>query len=404
MGVLLCALVISIVSTGLLVKLGARAGTLDSAGVAGQHKVQRSVPNIGGIAIMLAMVLPMIGAAMLSTLSASSSLLTPGSLLAPLAPHISGLASVQGPLIVLIASVLALHAMGLVDDRRPMKAWPKLLLMALPAIALALTPGTRLLTALDSVVGGSWLSLIITVIWFLVITNALNFLDNMDGLSAGVAGIASGVCMVGALTRQQWFVAVASALVCGACIGFLFWNFPWRKRGALIFMGDGGSLLLGFMLALISVRGTYASVPSDVLSAQTNALASSIAGNLPSAWYVVLTPLVMLAVPLYDFVSVCVVRLRAGRSPMMGDRNHLSHRLTRRGLSPRNAVLTIYALTAITGCSALLLPSASGTGALLIAAQVAMVLAVVAMLEFGGASPLAAYPNAGASSAEGGKR
>lgn len=381
----------SLVGTRVLISLGHRAGTLDSSGVAGQAKVQRKVPNIGGIAIMLALVLPMLGAVALSLLSPaqlSSGPLAPA--LEQLAPHLPGLASMRGALLVLLACIVGLHVLGLVDDRKPMRAWPKLLLMTLPALAMALSPGTRLLTALDPNVGGAWLSIALTVVWFLVITNALNFLDNMDGLSAGVAAIASGLCMVGALARGQWFVAGACALVCGACLGFLVWNFPWRARGARIFMGDSGSLLLGFMLALVSVRGTYAALPT----ADAAPLASqpAIAGT---PWYAILAPLAMLAVPLYDFASVCIVRLRAGRSPMMGDRNHLSHRLTRRGLSPRSAVLTIYALTAITGCAGLLLPHATPSGALLIALQVLLVLLVVAMLEFGGASPLAPYETKG---------
>jgi UDP-GlcNAc:undecaprenyl-phosphate GlcNAc-1-phosphate transferase len=380
----LCSCALALVCTRVLISLGHRARTLDSSGVAGQHKQQRVVPNIGGIAIMLAMVLPMLAALALSTLSASSALLASGPL-AALSPHLAGLASVQGPLLLLIACLLALHALGLLDDRRPMRAWPKLVLMTLPALAMALSPGTRLLTALDPHVGGPWLSVAITVVWFLIITNALNFLDNMDGLSAGVAAIASGLCMGGALSRGQWFVAGACALLCGACLGFLVWNFPFREAGARIFMGDGGSLLLGFMLALISVRGTYAALGSDA----TPIVPLSLPAGTP--WYAILAPLAMLAVPLYDFASVCIVRLRAGRSPMMGDRNHLSHRLVRRGLSPRTAVLTIYALTAITGLAGLLLPHATPAGALLIAAQVLLVLLIVAMLEFGGQSPLAPY-------------
>src|SRR5256885_1450594 len=125
--------------------------------------------------------------------------------------------------------------------------------ISLPASAIA-----RLLTLLDSHVGGPWLSITITALWFLVVTNAMNFMDNMDGLAAGVATVAASLFLAGTLLapHPQWFVAACLALLIGACLGFLFFNWP-RKGGATIFMGDSGSLLLGFLLAFLTIRTTY---------------------------------------------------------------------------------------------------------------------------------------------------
>ncbi len=139
-------------------------------------------------------------------------------------------------------------------------------------------------------------------------------MDNMDGLSAGTALVASACFLASTLLNhhhEQWFVAAVLALLVGACGGFLVFNAP-RPGGARIFMGDGGSLVLGFLLAFLTIRTTY--IPAPALAAPSQA---------PSAWYAVFMPLCVLAVPIYDLVSVSLIRLSRGRSPMVGDLNHL---------------------------------------------------------------------------------
>jgi UDP-GlcNAc:undecaprenyl-phosphate/decaprenyl-phosphate GlcNAc-1-phosphate transferase len=197
------------------------------------------------------------------------------------------------------------------------------------------------------------------VVWIAVMTNALNFLDNMDGLSAGVAGIcAAGLAVCGLMAGQMLVPALALALL-GACVGFLGHNFP----PARVFMGDAGSLVLGYWLGVVSILTTYWE------SGQT------------AAPYALAMPLVILAIPLYDFASVVLIRLAEGRNPLKGDQRHFSHRLVDRGLSRRAAVLTIYLATATCAVSATLLPGASLRQTLTVLAVVLMVLAIVAILE-----------------------
>lgn len=367
--------------TALLVRAGHRLGTFDSAGVPGQVKAPaRRVPNTGGIAIFWAIAAPM--AAGLATAASLPPGEGPAFLPADLGAHVAGIRE-QTPLAaLLLASLLVLHVLGLVDDRRPLGPWVKLAIMAVPAVAVpaasTLVPGlseTRLLTLLDAHVGGAWLSIAVTAVWFLVVTNALNFMDNMDGLSAGVAAIAGACFLAGTLSgpSPQWFVAASLALLVGACTGFLAYNGP-RRGGARIFMGDGGSLVLGFLLAFLTTRTTYVGDPGS----------AAASGH----WYAVFMPLVVLAVPVYDFVSVVLIRVSQGRSPFVGDLQHLSHRLERRGLSRPAAVIVIWGLTAVTGLSGVSLAALRPWQAALVAAQTVVILLVIALFEYASARPV----------------
>jgi UDP-GlcNAc:undecaprenyl-phosphate GlcNAc-1-phosphate transferase len=202
----------------------------------------------------------------------------------------------------------------------------------------------------------------LTILWIVAISNAFNFLDNMDGLSAGVAAVCTTAFLITAIIIQQWFVAATLALLLGALLGFLFWNFP----PARIFMGDGGSLVIGFVLGVLTVRTTYL-LPGE---------------DFAAGWYSVFAPLIVLAVPLYDLIVVSIIRISRGKSPFVGDTNHFSHRLVARGMSRRTAVLTLYLLTAATSVAAILLPYVTTTfAAMLIFAQTLLVLGVVALLE-----------------------
>jgi UDP-GlcNAc:undecaprenyl-phosphate GlcNAc-1-phosphate transferase len=137
---------------------------------------------------------------------------------------------------------------------------------------------------------------------------------------------------------------------------------------ASIFMGDSGSLLVGLVLGVLTIRTTY--------------LPAGDQSNLGARWYALLAPLVVLAVPLYDLVVVSFIRIKAGRSPFVGDTNHFSHRLVARGMSRRTAVLCIYLITAATSLAAVLLPHVrTGMQACLIFGQTILVLGVVMLLE-----------------------
>jgi UDP-GlcNAc:undecaprenyl-phosphate GlcNAc-1-phosphate transferase len=382
------AFLLSFLATRVLIPVGHRWRALDSAGVPGQVKEPpRHVPNTGGIAIFSAVALPIaLGLALVMGMDASPDAdwrndftLLP----ADLHQHVAGLQS-QAPLAgLMLGGALLLHILGLRDDRKPLGPWFKLAVMALPAFGIplltTLAPGlspTRLFTFTDAFAGGPWLSILLTGLWIIVVTNALNFMDNMDGLSAGTALVAAACFLAATLLNhhhEQWFVAAVLALIVGACGGFLVFNAP-RAGGARIFMGDGGSLVLGFLLAFLTIRTTYIP-PAGVATAGAT-------GAWSGAWYAVFMPLCVLAVPIYDLVSVSVIRLSRGRSPMVGDLNHLSHRLVRRGLSRRAAVAVIWGLTLITGVSGIILARVGPEAAALVGVQVVLILAVLGVFEY----------------------
>jgi UDP-GlcNAc:undecaprenyl-phosphate/decaprenyl-phosphate GlcNAc-1-phosphate transferase len=379
LALLLASFLLAWPATMMARSLGHRLSAMDGAGVVGQVKapVQR-IPNIGGLGIFWPIAILMAAGLLAARTGAIGAV---AKQISELPRFVAGISEQSGSAAVLLLGALVLHVLGLVDDRRPMGPWVKLVvLLGVIAVVVQWTD-SRVLTFLDGHVGGAWLSILLSVLWVGVITNAMNFLDNMDGLSGGVATICGGVLLTAAIAQPQpqWFVAAMLALLVGACAGFLMLNFPWSARridpssgertgGATIFMGDGGSLVIGFLLGVLSMRITY--VPPGEARA------------ISEYWHLVLIPVVVLAVPLYDFVSVVVIRLSQGKSPLVGDLQHFSHRLVKHGLSSRSAVLVIYGCTGITGLSGLLLTRVSGVGAGLVFAQVALTLGILAMYEW----------------------
>ena len=224
-------------------------------------------------------------------------------------------------------------------------------------------------------VAGPGVSIAASTLWLVMIINAFNFLDNMDGLAGSVGIVCGAALLAAAVQMEQWFVAGWLCVLVGALLGFLPFNFPRART----FMGDAGSTVVGYFLAVLSCLTTYVP-PGEPLDV----------GRM-------LTPLVLMAVPLYDMASVIALRLRSGLSIFVGDRRHFSHRLLDRGMAPTAAVLTIVLCTAGTAIAAALLPRVDGAGAMLVAAQTALILLIMALLEWG---PRASR-SAGAESSDG---
>ena len=386
---LLCLLLIPLAAClslplcALLIRLGHRYQTLDGPGVAGQVKDQaRRIPNTGGIAIVAAFVVPILAPLLVVVLAPGliDALIDAVPALEPARDHIPGLRD-RAPLAsVFLGAILVLHVLGVIDDRRPLGPWLKLGAILLAATAIALTDQTRLLTLLDPYVGGAWLSVAITVLWIGVVTNAFNFMDNMDGLSGGTALSAAACFLAAAVLSQQWFIAACLALLIGALLGFLWFNFP----PARVFMGDGGSLVIGFVLAVLTVRTTYydPAILEGARLAEAGVIEAGAVASSPTRWHAVFMPLVILAVPLYDFLSVTIIRLSQGRSPFVGDLQHFSHRLVKRGLSKRGAVLVIWGFTLVTGIAGVTLASLEPWQAVLVGVQTALILGVIAAFEY----------------------
>ena len=355
--------VLSWVVTLAMKRVAPRLGLVDRPGTRKIH--QTPIPLGGGVAIFWSLALPM-----LATLAVVN---FAGNVIIDRFPADEDMAALveggqyQTPMTLgLLGGMLVLHGVGLMDDRRALGPFSKLACQVAVAAAFVIIYDVRALTALDKsrlLMGAGYaVSVFLTVFWIVAVTNAFNFLDNMDGLSAGVAAVCATAFLITALTIGQWFVAAALALLLGAVVAFLCFNFP----PASIFMGDGGSLVIGFLLGVLTVRTTFLTPGTD----------------WGAGWYAVFAPLIVLAVPMYDMVTVMIVRLRRRASPFIGDNNHFSHRLVARGMSRRTAVLCIYLVTAATSMAAILLPHVRSTfGAMLIFAQTVLVLGVVALLE-----------------------
>lgn len=205
---------------------------------------------------------------------------------------------------------------------------------------------------------------VLTVFWLVGITNAFNLLDNMDGLSTGVALIASSVLAVNALSSGESLIAALTLAYIGALVGFLCFNF----NPASIFLGDCGSHFVGFVIGSILLLDRYATSAS-------------------SSYFPVLMPVLLLAIPIIDTTTVVVIRLREGRPIYVGDARHLSHTLVARGFSQKGAVLLIYLMTLCLGLSALPLRNASLVETFLVLFQSSCFIAIVLLLMFSGHHP-----------------
>ncbi len=351
---------IGVIVTAVLCRVGRRLDAMDSPGGAGALKQLRDVPNVGGIAIAWPLIVVIGGTGVMAMVAPQ--------LLARVVPALASwtdrLSTTAPTAVALACGLLVVHVIGLVDDRRNLSAWPRLSIQIVIAAVLAACFDVRLLQQLDGLGLGTAPSVLVTVVWIVVITNAMNFLDNMDGLTGGVTVIAGGMFMVVALMTQQWFVAATLGVLVGTTAGFLCFNLPPAK----IFLGDGGSLVIGLTLAVLTVRTTYWEPTST-----------------GGAWWGTLMPIAVLAVPLYDIVTVTTLRLCQGKSPFRGDHQHFSHRLVDRGLSPRRAVFVIWSLTALTGAVGLMLPSLEPWQAMVAGGQIVLVWVVLAVLETGAA-------------------
>ena len=227
-------------------------------------------------------------------------------------------------LLAIVAGAGGMLLIGFLDDKIELKPAEKFGGQLLVAILVA-AAGVRITLFVHNV----FFSYGITVLWILTLTNAFNFMDNMNGLCAGLGAIGSWYFALIAAASGQYLVALLALLACGALLGFLPYNFP----AATAFLGDAGSHLTGYLLAVLAI------LPHFYTPNHPRRLA-------------VLDPLFILAVPLLDLAWVVLIRWRNGKPFYVGDTNHLSHRLVRRGLTKSRAVLLIWIIAAAVGAAA----------------------------------------------------
>lgn len=251
-----------------------------------------------------------------------------------------------------LASILLgatwVSSFGLWDDRFGLGAGVKLLAQVAAAVILIVS-GVMVKLSVPMPV-----NYLLTLLWIVGITNAMNLLDNMDGLSSGVGAVASAYFLLLAALNGQYLVGAMAAAMLGACLGFLIYNF----NPASIFMGDTGSLFLGFVLAALAIKLRF---PTNV------------------TWVTWMIPLLVLIVPLFDTTLVFISRLRRGKNPLTTPgKDHVSHRLVDYGFTKREAVLLLYLTGCVGGGLAILVSEADVVSAYSVAG--AVLLAAFALL------------------------
>jgi UDP-GlcNAc:undecaprenyl-phosphate GlcNAc-1-phosphate transferase len=328
-----------------------RGGVLDAPGERKIHETP--MPRLGGVAVWAAFTAVVL-AGYLGVPHISRIPWVQSHLAAPLA-LLQESYRVQVRLIAMVSGATIVLLVGVLDDvlgnRFPVAA--KLAGQVLAALVLVVG-GIRT----DFLVYAP-LNVAVTLLWVVGITNAFNLLDNMDGLSAGVAFVASSVLLVNAWLLGEFFIALVLVAFMGSLLGFLVFN--WYP--ASIFLGDGGSLFIGFVLASLTLLQRYVSHAS-------------------STYFPVLMPVLVLALPILDTATVTFIRIREGRPIYVGDSRHLSHRLVSLGMRPPLAVVTIYLTALGIGLGAVGLAHADLVHALLIVTQALAVIAVVGILLF----------------------
>lgn len=293
-----------------------RVGHVDDPGHRKIHATP--VPLAGGLAVMTGLFVPVLIGALALHFRAMG-----GGTGDPLTYGLHRRATQLGAILL---GALGMVWLGWLDDKHELRAATKLVGQVLIA-ALVAAAGVRI----TLFVHNPLFSYAITVLWILTVTNAFNFMDNMNGLCAGLGTISAWCFALSAAIPGQYLVSLLALLTCGSLLGFLPYNFP----RASAFLGDAGSHLVGYLLAVLAILPHFYS------------------SQHPNVW-AVLSPLLILAVPLGDLVWVVILRWRLGQPIYVGDTNHLSHRLVRVGLSKSQAVLLIWLLAALLGGLALL--------------------------------------------------
>ena len=246
---------------------------------------------------------------------------------------------------ILIGSLMIIF-LGVFDDIYALPALPKLGVQVAAAFVAILHGNVIRFLSNPNVFSAAtyldlgWLSIPITLIWIIAITNAVNFIDGLDGLAVGVSAISTASMLVIALLASEGHVALVLAALLGSCIGFM----PYNLNPAKIFMGDTGATFLGYILACLSIQGLF-------------------------KFYAIISfavPFLILGVPIFDICFAIIRRVAHGKNPMQADRGHVHHRLIDMGFDQKQSVAITYMLTAILGLSAVVLATSGEIRALVL--------------------------------------
>ena len=350
--IFIMALGLALIFTPLCQILAVKAGFLDIPKHE-QHKLHgKSTPLLGGLAMYGAWIMTC-GAALIAAgyfLPAGSS--------NNLILEVAGIPLVGKELAVAVGCASAAVLLGTVDDKYSLPAWVKLA----GQIAIAAVTVTFGGVHITLFVRAAWFGWIVSVFWIVFMFNAINFFDNMDGLACGTAAIAFVFFTTAAIINGQYFVACLGSCCAGTAIGFWFYN----HSPASIFMGDGGSHFLAYLLAVISARVTYFNP------------------EISASRLSVLIPVFILAVPIFDTFAVVVIRLLNHKPIYVGDHNHISHRFHHMGMTRKRAVLLVHLLCLIAGLGALPLLWGDERVCFILLAQGATILLLLTILQYSG--------------------
>jgi UDP-GlcNAc:undecaprenyl-phosphate GlcNAc-1-phosphate transferase len=322
----------------------------------GERKIHQSPkPYLGGIAIYLSFIIViLVNLVLFLVLKDQASFQSNFQFLAA---QYSLLIKVWLKLAAILVGATIIVVVGVIDDIDSTLISPKLkLLLQTFAAIIAVYFGVRI-----SFFPLDWIDWTISILWIVLITNSFNLLDNMDGLSSGVAVVSGIIFLCLSAYQGQFFIALILSIFIGSVLGFLKYNY----YPSSIFMGDAGSLFLGYVLATLTISASYVAPESTSL--------------LPA-----LMPVIILSIPLFDTLSLIIIRVKENRPIYVGDKRHLSHRLVDMGFSPRSAVNTIYLLTFTIGLAAFLLPYLSINLSILVFVQVIIILVIISILMFVG--------------------
>lgn len=351
-GVLVSATVVSYLLVPVMKRLAFRFDILDHPGYHKTH--QRVQPYLGGGAIFVAfMTVILAGLGVMFGARAGWFAGSPA-LQRELLRQLPMFTSALPRLVALLVGGTMMFMLGLTDDKRGV------------GFSYRIKFVIQILAALILVVAGirveflpyQFLNIIVSVLWIVGISNSFNLLDNMDGLSSGVAIIISLILAVLTVKQGQYFSALLFLALTGSLLGFLRYNF----HPSSIFMGDAGSLFIGFMLAALTISNSYVTTQSE----------SQV---LP-----IFVPVLVLGVPLFDTFSVMVIRWREKRPLFVGDKCHFSHRLLELGMSVRQTAIFIYLVTLCVGASAILIPELTFLESLIVLVQETLIFGLITLL------------------------
>ena len=323
---MLVAAAVSFAATPLVKTLACKVGAIDvPKDNRRMHKVP--IPRMGGLAIFLAFLLSVL-------------------VIAEIDRQMQGI--LLGALMIVI--------LGVLDDIMALKALPKLFVQ-IAAAGVAVWHGCRIqfisnpnVFSEATYLNLGWLSIPVTIIWIVAITNAVNFIDGLDGLAVGVSAISTASLIVIALMVKEVNIVIILCALFGACLGFI----PYNMNPAKIFMGDTGSTFLGYILATLSITGLF-------------------------KMYAIISfavPFLILGIPIFDICFAFLRRIAHGQNPMKADRGHFHHRLIDMGFSQKQSVAIAYMLTGMLGLAAVLLTSSGELKALILIAAIFIVSAI----------------------------